>query len=78
MMRIPALASVLLTQVIRLCWVFGLDLLNKSLDFLLILKLLYVDSFLYTMFPAAELDELLWDDGAVVSRSTRLLFRDIS
>ena len=31
---IPALASILLTQVIRLCWVlFGLNLLTKRLDF---------------------------------------------
>lgn len=62
-MRIPALALVLLVQVIGLCWaVFALDLLNKRLDFLLILKLISVDFSLHYMFSAAQVDELLWDD----------------
>lgn len=62
-MRIPALALVLLVQVIRLCWaVFALDLLNKRLDFLLILKLISVDFSLHYVFSAAQVDELLWDD----------------
>lgn len=62
-MRIPALALVLLVQVIGLCWaMFALDLLNKRLDFLLILKLLSVDFSLHYIFSAAQVDELLWDD----------------
>lgn len=70
------LALVLLVQVIGLCWaVFALDLLNKRLDFLLILKLLSVDFSLHSMFSAAEVDELLWDDKTSGAQTCKAAWR---